>query len=203
MTGAWVAGLLAGLGVAMPVGAIGTTLVALAARTSPRVAVAAAMGVATTDGAYALVAVLAGRALTPHLAAVADPLRLASVAVLVAIALRTAWTAWTAQPGTGVTAAPTPLRAYAGLLALTAVNPATVVYFTALVVGSRADVLHGGAERAAFVLAAFTASAGWQLLLAGGGSLVGQVLAGPRGRRVTGLVSSLVVLVLAVRLALG
>ncbi|SCF32367.1 hypothetical protein GA0070215_117105 [Micromonospora marina] len=45
---------------------------------------------------------------------------------------------------------------------------------------------------------AFLASASWQLLVAGGGSVVGRVLAGPRGRLVTGLVSSALIAGLAV-----
>lgn len=203
MTDALLAGLLAGLGIALPVGAIGTYLVALAARTSLRVGAAAALGVATADGAYALVAVLTGRALAPHLADVAAPLRLVSVAVLVALALRTAWSGLRTPPGGRSADTPGTLRAYVGMLALTAVNPATVVYFCALVLGSRAQLLPGAPERAAFVLAAFTASAAWQLLLALGGTLVGHLLTGRRGRRGTALVSSAVVLVLAVRLALG
>ena len=53
-----------------------------------------------------------------------------------------------------------------------------------------------------FVLAAFAASASWQLLLAGGGGLVGRMLTGPRGRLATALVSSAVIVVLAVGLLL-
>lgn len=203
MTAALVAGLLAGLAIAVPVGAIGTYLVALSARTSLRVGAAAALGVATTDGLYALVAVVGGAALAPHLAPVAGPLRVVSVVVLVALALRTAWSALRPALGGVAADAPRPLRAYVGLLALTAVNPATVVYFTALVVGARDGLVETGAERAVFVAAAFTASAAWQLLLAGGGTLVGHVLTGPRGRQGTALVSSVVVLALAVRLALA
>ena len=50
MTGAFLAGLLAGLGVAVPVGAIAVLVMSLAARTSFRVGAAAALGVATADG---------------------------------------------------------------------------------------------------------------------------------------------------------
>ena len=50
------------------------------------------------------------------------------------------------------------------------------------------------------VAGAFLASASWQLLIAGGGSLVGRLLTGERGRLVTALVSSVVIAVLAVRL---
>ena len=78
---------------------------------------------------------------------------------------------------------------------MTILNPATVVYFTALVLG------RGGAGGGGwFVAGAFLASASWQLLIAGGGSLVGRLLTGERGRKVTALVSGLVIAVLAVRM---
>jgi arginine exporter protein ArgO len=48
-------------------------------------------------------------------------------------------------------------------------NPATVVYFAALVIGGLAMVVPSRREQAAFVLAAFAASRSWQLLLAGAG----------------------------------
>ena len=41
-----------------------------------------------------------------------------------------------------------------------------------------------------FVLAAFVASAAWQLALATGGAALGRVVTGPRGRRITGVVSA-------------
>ena len=89
----------------------------------------------------------------------------------------------------------TALRAYLGILGLTLLNPATVSYFAALVLG------RGGAGGGGwFVAGAFLASASWQLLIAGGGSLVGRLLTGERGRLITALVSSAVIAVLAVRL---
>ena len=51
MTAALLAGLLAGYGIAMPVGAVATYLVTLTARTSARVGAAGALGVASADGA--------------------------------------------------------------------------------------------------------------------------------------------------------
>jgi arginine exporter protein ArgO len=51
-----------------------------------------------------------------------------------------------------------------------------------------------------FVLAACAASASWQVLLAGGGALLGRALTGHRGRLVTALLSSGVITVLAVRM---
>ena len=61
MTGALLAGLLAGFGIAIPVGAVATYLVTLTARTSARVGAAGAFGVASADGLYALVAVVGVR----------------------------------------------------------------------------------------------------------------------------------------------
>ncbi|NED75087.1 lysine transporter LysE, partial [Streptomyces sp. SID9944] len=58
-------------------------------------------------------------------------------------------------------------------------------------------------EQGVFVLAAFGASASWQVLLAAGGALLGRALTGPRGRLATALVSSGVIMLLAVRMALS
>lgn len=90
MTGALVAGLLAGYGIAVPVGAVGTYLVSLTARTSLRTGVCAALGVATADGLYALAATVGGSALASVLRPVLTPLRWICVLVLLALA---AWSA--------------------------------------------------------------------------------------------------------------
>ena len=208
MTTAIVAGLLAGYGIAVPVGAIGTYLVALTARTSLRVGLAAALGVATADGLFALAAVLGGSSLAGTIAPYADALRWLAVAVLVVLAAHVARAAGRAyratDPAGRVEAhAVSPARAYTSLLAVTLVNPVTVVYFAALVVAGGQSVAAGPAERAAFVLAAFAASASWQVLLAGSGALVGRALTGRRGRLWTGLVSSAVMLGFAARLTAG
>ena len=65
MSTAFLAGVVAGYGVAVPVGAIAVLIAGLSARTSLRVGAAAGMGAATADGIYALIAVLGGAALAP------------------------------------------------------------------------------------------------------------------------------------------
>lgn len=75
-----------------------------------------------------------------------------------------------------------------------------MIYFAALVLGTRAAGPVQPLEQGVFVLAAFAASASWQVLLAGGGALLGRVLTGHRGRLVTALVSSGVILALGVRM---
>jgi arginine exporter protein ArgO len=167
--------------------------------------VCAALGVATADGLYALVAALGGTALATSLRPVLVPLRWASGLVLVALAVRGGLTALRQYREQRLTTRSdrtpvSPGRAYLALLAITMLNPTTVVYFAALVLGSSAGTAVGLLEQGVFVLAAFAASAGWQLLLAGGGALLGRVLTGRRGRLVTALVSSTVILALAVRM---
>jgi arginine exporter protein ArgO len=196
MSAAFLAGVAAGYGIAVPVGAIGVLIVALSARISLRVGAAAGLGAATADGVYALIAVLGGAALAGVLAPIATPLRWVAAGVLLVLAGTTAYRA-VRRPGT-TERPPRPVTAraaYAGILGLTMLNPATVIYFAALILG------RGGAGGGAwFVVGAFLASASWQLLLAGGGSLVGRLLTGERGRLITALVSSAVIAALAITL---
>lgn len=202
MTGALVAGLLAGYGVALPVGAVAAYLVSLAARTSLRVGAAAALGVATADGLYALAAVLGGVAAAAAVRPVAEPLRWAAAVVLVGLAARVAvgavrrFRAGTAA-GPAPPAPPGPARAFLVLLGITLVNPLTVVYFVALVLGAQAGVVVSVAERVVFVGAAFAASASWQLVLAGGGAALGRAVTGSRGRLSTALASAALIAGLA------
>ncbi|MEU3278986.1 LysE family transporter [Streptomyces antibioticus] len=203
MTGALVAGLVAGYGIAVPVGAVATYLVSLTARTSLRTGVCAALGVATADGLYALLATVGGTAATVALRPVLVPLRWASALVLLALAARGALTAVGRYRARrlavrAVPPAPSARRAFLSLLGITLLNPATVVYFAALVLGSGASGAVRPLEQGVFVVAAFAASASWQVLVAGGGALLGRALTGHRGRLVTALVSSAVMTVLAV-----
>jgi arginine exporter protein ArgO len=206
MTAAIVAGLLAGYGIAIPVGAVGAYLVALTARTSLRVGVAGALGVATVDGGYALVAVLGGGALVPVVTPLAGVLRWIATAVVVAVAVRITLGALRRHRASPVAPPPRsgagpakPLRVYAALVAMTLLNPTTVIYFVAVIVGGQVSTADGWPARSAFVAAAFAASASWQLLLAGGSALLGRALTGRRGQLVTALVSSAVIAVLAIR----
>jgi len=201
--GVVVAGLLAGFGVAMPVGPVGTYLVALTARSSLRIGAFAALGVASADGVYAAVAAGAGTVLAPLLVPVVGPLRWASVVVLIGLAVRGAAKAVRRYRERRIVALQqeTPIgasTAYFGMLGMTMLNPWTMIYFAALVLGGSG--VTGVGERIVFVVAAFAASASWQLLLAGGGALLGRLLTGATGRLVTALASSLLIVVLAIRL---
>ena len=142
MIAALVAGLLAGYGIAIPVGAVAAYLVALTAQTSLRTGVFAALGVATADGMYALIAVCGGAALAPVLRPVTRPLRRGSAVVLIALAVHGTVAAVRRhrerRDGTGAgRTASGAARAYLGMWGMTTMNPLTVVYFTALVLGKR------------------------------------------------------------------
>ncbi|HEX6500770.1 MAG TPA: LysE family transporter [Micromonosporaceae bacterium] len=204
MTDAVLSGLLAGYGVAIPVGAIAVLIMSLSARAGLRVGAAAGLGAATADGTYALVAVLAGAAVSALLRPIGGPLRVVAAVLLAAFAARTAILAWRHRddaPGRRADLTlGTPTRAYLGVLGLTLLNPATVVYFSVLVLGDQAGRTRGAAASAAFVLAVALASASWQMVFAGGGSVLGRLLSGPRGRLATALASSAVIAVLALRL---
>src|SRR4051794_18956164 len=160
LAGPALSGLVAGWGVAVPLGAIGVLLVDLGMRAGLRTASAAAAAVATADLLYAGVAAVAGSAaaalLEPHQRA----LRLAAAAVLAAIAvmsLRAARRHSAAEAG----AVPPPARLYARFLGLTAVNPTTVVYFAALIAGLPAVASASAGAKAGVVAAGGPPAPGW------------------------------------------
>lgn len=205
VSAAFVAGLLAGYGIAIPVGAVGTYLVVLTVRAGLRIGAYAALGVATADGLYALVAVLGGGTLIPVIEPIAVPLRWISVVVLLGLSVHIGFTGIrnyrdSAKAELTEPVAIGPVKAYVSLLGITLLNPMTVVYFAALVLGSEDMAAASGAEHVVFVLAAFAASASWQLFLAGGGAVLGKALTGRRGRLVTALASSALIAALGVRL---
>ena len=86
---------------------------------------------------------------------------------------------------------------------MTAVNPATLLTFAAVVVARGGSAGEGWAPAVLFAAGAAVASACWQLLLVAGGSLLGRLLTGRRGQLLTGLASGAVVLALAAALLAG
>jgi arginine exporter protein ArgO len=196
-------GVLAGLGIAVPVGAIAVLIVDLAMRQGFARAVPAALGTATADLTYAAVAAVAGIAVAATLAPYQRRIELGSATVLAGIVVyRVAHLArgprTTGRDPTG----DGPLRTYLSFLALTLVNPLTVTYFAALILGLGDDTLGWAADKGLFVVGAFAASAAWQLLLAGAGAVLHRRLS-ERALVATALVGNGLIAALAIRLALG
>lgn len=197
-------GALAGYGIAIPVGAIAVLLVNLAMRRGFAPAAAAGAGVATADLVYALVAVLLGAAVAGAVEPYQDTLRVISAAVLLGVAaylLRGALRARDPEApapkaGSGGIAA-----TYLRFLGLTILNPATITYFVALILGlDRGDA--SAADKALFVTGAFLASLSWQASLAGLGAFLHKRLP-ENARAVFGTTGAVVIAGFAVRLLLG
>jgi arginine exporter protein ArgO len=204
VTAALVAGLVAGYGVALPVGAIATYLVALSAREPWRISVSAALGVATADGALAAAAALGGVGLERLIRPASRLLTAAAAGVVLALALRTAVRALrryrhVAAFDVALARGARPARTYLRLTVLTALNPGTLAYFAALVLGAQQGAPETGAALL-FALGAFAASASWQLVLAGSGAAFGRILTGPRGQLAVAAVSSSIMVALAGKL---
>jgi threonine/homoserine/homoserine lactone efflux protein len=215
MIGAFLAGAVAGFGVAIPVGPIAILLMDTALRRGLRPGLAAGAGVATADGIYATIAGIGGAAIAGVIAPISVPLRWASVVVLVVIAARGLATvrremgarAVAVGGSTGAVVDPEATSVhraratYLRFLGLTIVNPSTVVYFAALVVGLPA-VSGGAAERIVFAAGAFLASISWQSFIAVVGAVVHRRLP-PSARLYTSLVGNLIVLLLALNIVRG
>ncbi|WP_240140226.1 LysE family transporter [Streptomyces sp. MUM 178J] len=168
------AGAAAGLGVAMPLGAMGVLLIQEGMR-GRRGAVAAATAVALTDLVYAAAATALGPLVAAALSGVEAWVRLVAAAVLLAIAVRGLLASRTPPPaaaadrGLGTAGTARTFWTFAGL---TAVNPTTALYFAALTTAQGA-ALSGPAAGGVFVAGVFLASLLWQQLLVAGSSFAG------------------------------
>ena len=178
MLESFAAGAIAGYGIAIPVGPVAVLIIELGVRRGFRLAAPAGLGAATADGLYALLAVLAGASIAQLLDPITPALQVIAVVVLTLIALRGFWLAlYHARIGIpGNAELPSePGRTYLRFLAITLLNPTTILYFAALILG-RPQLGSEPAERAAFIVGAALASASWQLFLAILGSLFHQRL---------------------------
>jgi threonine/homoserine/homoserine lactone efflux protein len=196
---AFLLGIAAGYAIAIPFGPIAILIVRTGVRQGLRAAAAAGAGTATADLIFATIAMLFGAAASAFLAPILPAARLVAGAALAVIALR------------GLLAAPQSMERETGtvragntyllFLGLTMLNPPTVIYFVSLAI-ALPEVSADFASRAIFAVAAFLASLSWQEVLA----LVGAMLHGrltPRLQRITAVVSSLIILALAARVAFG
>ncbi|MBP0934176.1 hypothetical protein J0X20_11185 [Streptomyces sp. KCTC 0041BP] len=170
-------GAAAGLGVAMPMGAMSVLLLQEAIR-ERRAAVAAAAGVAAVDLGYAALAAALGPWVAAHVTPAEAWIRLAASAILLTIATRGLLPTRPAPPPTPANAGPDAGagagagRVFVRYVGLTAVNPTTALYFAALTTAQGA-ALRAGAAGAAFVTGVALASLLWQQALVALGALAG------------------------------
>jgi len=196
---AFLLGVAAGYAIAIPFGPIAILIVRTGVRQGLRAAAAAGAGTATADLVFATIAMLFGAAASALLAPILPAARLVAGAALAVIAVR------------GLLAAPSRIDRESGMakpgstyllfLGLTLVNPPTVIYFASLAI-ALPEVSADFASRGAFVVGAFVSSLSWQEFLA----VVGAMLHGrltPRLQRITAVVSSIIILAFAARVAFG
>jgi arginine exporter protein ArgO len=211
-----VEGVLAGYGIAIPVGAIAVLILEMGMRRGFRPAFAAGTGAAAADLTYAALAALAGPPIAVAMSAYSLYLRWGSAALLLAIGARGLWAAWRSgvesEHGAGGSAgrAPNPvgsavrglLRTFLQFLGLTLLNPLTVAYFAALILGRGAEDRLAAGGRLAFVAGAWLASWSWQTLLATSGALAQRLLS-RRAQRLTAALGNAVVIGFGLRILAG
>ena len=196
-------GILAGYGIAIPVGAIAILIVESSLRHGLRAGLAAGAGAASADIVYATLAALAGQALAVLLAPFAIQIRFISALALIAIG---GWGVWQlyatrqsapSQPGAPATTASL-FKTYTRFVSLTLLNPLTVTYFSALILANQTS-LPDWPARLAFVVGAGLASLSWQALLAGTGALAHRRLS-PRFQLVASVSGNIIVALLGIRI---
>lgn len=200
---AFLTGVAAGYGIAIPVGAIAVLIMDLGIRRGFWPAFAAGAGTATADFLYAGLAVLGGTALAAVVDSIREPLRIVSGVVLAIIGVIGLMRSRKPPDSTLPDARRADLpRTYARFVALTVVNPTTTVYFAAVVIGLGVAGDLSAGEGALFVIGAFLASLSWQTLIASVGAFAGHRLS-LRARRVVSVVGNLVIVAIALVILTG
>ncbi len=197
----FVEGLLAGYGIAIPVGAVAILIVNTSIRCGFTIGFMAGAGAATADVLYATLASVAGAVLTAALQSIAVPLRIAGGLVLISLAAAGLWQGLRRpdnQAGTLETCPP--LKMYVQFVGITIINPLTVVYFAAFILGRGASAAHYSLPASLlFVIGAGLASLSWQTLLAALGGMAGSRLS-LRFRLYAIILGNVLVLVLGLRI---
>jgi threonine/homoserine/homoserine lactone efflux protein len=197
-TAALLAGLVAGLAIAMQVGAVSLLLIEASVVAGPRVGVAAGMGVATADLGYAAIAAAAGGAAGAALSSHESEIKVLAAIVLAGIAVHGLARLRT-EPPQPVAASGASGSHYLRFLAITGANPLTIASFAAV---AAALSLDGPGAAIAFAAGVGVASAAWHVALTLAAGHAGRWIT-PRIRRGLAIGGRLLVLAIAAHLALG
>ena len=196
-------GVIAGLGVAVPVGPIAVLIVAAGLRHGFQTGFMAGAGVASVDFFYAGVAALMGEALVLALSPYKDMMGLISALLLFGIGGFGLWRVGKTSSTAGAKQVliDGKLRVYAQFLGLTLINPMTIVYFSALILSREVSNVVTFGERVEFVVGAGLASLLWQTLLAALGATARRNLS-PRFQLFASLLGNMVVIGFGLRIIL-
>jgi len=202
--GAFLEGLIAGYGIAIPLGAVAILIVSTSLDHGFRKGFVAGAGTATVDMLCAALAVFAGTAAVAFIAPYSTPLQVASAIVLMAMGVygiarcrgRSKDPAAEQPPKEG------DLTIYIKFLAVTLLNPFTVAYFLALIIGKGPSWSFSLADCLWFVAGVTVASLSWETLLAGLGALARKHLT-PRFMTASILIGNAIVILLGVQIMLS
>jgi threonine/homoserine/homoserine lactone efflux protein len=196
----FIEGMLAGYGIAIPVGAVAILIVSVSMQSGFRIGFMAGAGAASADCFYAILASVAGTAVTALLQPISPMLKVISGLVLMGLAVTAMVRGFRSAGSTDRKVhAAGPLGTFVQFLGITLINPLTVIYFTALVLGQDLSMNSAIADQALFALGAGIASLSWQTLLAGLGGIARNRLS-HRFRFWATILGNLLVFVLGVRI---
>ncbi|EKS9794284.1 MULTISPECIES: LysE family translocator [Burkholderia] len=180
-----------GLMIALSVGPVALMIANYGMRAGTASGVRAAVGVATADGCYAVVAFTLGAMLASTLAAHLSLFRLVGALVLLAMGARMLWQALRDRRRTfDGDARPPGSRPFSSMFFVTLANPLTILLFYGYATAA------AGAHRHWLLGAAcvFAGSLAGQLVFAFGGSVIGRIVKSPALLAASHVVAALVVL---------
>ncbi len=195
----FIEGLIAGYGIAIPVGAVAILIVNMAMRCGFKIGFSAGAGAAAADVIYATIAVVTGTILVGLLAPIAPWLPIFSGLLLLGMGI---WGLWKglkhANRDSKTAEVCGAVRMFGQFLGITIVNPLTIVYFAALILGSGPTALTL-MDRTVFIMGVGIASLSWQTLLAGIGT-AGHHQLSPRFQVFAIIFGNVVVILLGLRI---
>ncbi|RQS23733.1 lysine transporter LysE [Burkholderia sp. Bp8992] len=181
-----------GLMIALSVGPVALMIANYGMRAGTATGVRAAIGVATADGCYAVVAFTIGALLASTLASHLSLFRIVGACVLLAMGTRMLWQALRDRRRTldGDASPPPGDRPFMSMFFVTLANPLTILLFYGYATAA------AGAHRHWLLGAAcvFAGSLAGQLVFAFGGSAIGRFVKSPRWLAASHVVAALVVL---------
>ena len=180
-----------GLTIALSVGPVALMIANYGMRAGIASGVRAAVGVASADGCYALVAFTIGALLASTLASYLPLFRVVGALVLLAMGARMLWQALKDRRRTLDGAAPPPgTRPFTSMFLVTLANPLTILLFYGYATAA------AGAHRHWLLgaMCVFAGSLVGQLVFAFGGSAIGRIVKSPRWLVASHVLAALVVL---------
>jgi threonine/homoserine/homoserine lactone efflux protein len=196
-------GIVAGYGIAIPVGAVAILIVSVSMQAGFRAGFMAGAGAATADFLYAILAGATGALVIDFLQPASQALRILSGLVLIFLGAAGIWRGLRlSEEDRDSKRRASALGTYAQFLGITLINPLTVVYFAALILGRDPSTRFGLTGLALYSLGAGLASLSWQTLLAGLGGIARNRLS-PRFRLWATVLGNALVMILGLRILIA